>query len=109
MSDDLVELAALMTRFLRAVSFRPGGQPRYHELHALFVDGAILIKTASSLPEISTVGDFIKTRQRPRVAFRFVTIDFTAEIPTTRELTLRHVDPRITFGEAQHRSRDPGP
>jgi hypothetical protein len=63
MSDDLVELEALMTRFLRAVSFRPGGQPRYHELHALFVDGAILIKTASSLPEISTVGDFIKTRQ----------------------------------------------
>jgi hypothetical protein len=63
MTDDLVELEALMNRFLRAVSFRPGGQPTYHELYALFVDGATLIKTASSLPEISTVASFIKARQ----------------------------------------------
>ena len=63
MSDDLAELEALMNRFLQAVSFRSGGQPRYHDLHALFVDGAKLIKTASTTPEISTVREFIKTRQ----------------------------------------------
>jgi hypothetical protein len=63
MSDDLVELEALLTRFLHAVSFARGEQPSYDDLRALFVDGATLIKTAAGVPEISTVDEFIHPRQ----------------------------------------------
>jgi hypothetical protein len=63
MTDDLDEIEALMGRFLKAVSFREGERPTYDDLHALFVDGGTLIKTASDVPEITTVHEFIKPRQ----------------------------------------------
>jgi hypothetical protein len=63
MSDDQAELDELMSRFLRAVSFREGDRPAYGELSDLFVDGARLIKNSSATPEISTVDAFIGSRQ----------------------------------------------
>jgi hypothetical protein len=63
MADDLAELELLMSRFLRAVSFQPGGQPAYGELPDLFVEDGKLIKTSSAAPEISTVDEFIRPRQ----------------------------------------------
>ena len=61
--DDRQQLADLMNRFLRSVSFEPGGAPRYDELHDLFIPGGILIKAGSDTPEISTVDEFVRPRQ----------------------------------------------
>ncbi len=55
---------ALSREFFRAVSFEPGGQPDYARLHDLFVDGGLLIRNSGPMPEVSTVGQFI----RPRLA-----------------------------------------
>jgi hypothetical protein len=62
-ADDLADLARLMHRFLRAVSFEKGQQPAYVELRDLFVEGGTLIRAISAEPEISTVDEFIRPRQ----------------------------------------------
>jgi hypothetical protein len=63
MDDDRAQLALLMSRFLRAVSFQRGERPAYGELHDLFVEGGKLIRTGEAGPEISTVEEFIRPRQ----------------------------------------------
>jgi hypothetical protein len=63
MAEDEVELDLLMIRFLRAVSFQPGEQSAYGDLHGLFVEAGKLINTSSAAPEISTVEEFVRPRQ----------------------------------------------
>ena len=46
--SDEARIGALMTRFLRLVSFKDGDQPRYGELPALFSLHARLIRTSAS-------------------------------------------------------------
>jgi hypothetical protein len=62
-SEDSVEIDRLMGRFLRAVSFKPGGRPAYDDLRELFSEGARLIKNSEEAPEIATVDEFIAPRR----------------------------------------------
>nr|HET6905017.1 hypothetical protein [Ktedonobacteraceae bacterium] len=57
------EIDALMSAFFSAVSFKEGGQPGYHKLDQIFVESGRLIKASSTVPEISTVSQFIEPRQ----------------------------------------------
>lgn len=63
-SDIRAELKALTDEFFRAVSFEPGQRPAYASIRDLFIDGGKLIRNSSELPEISSVDDFIASRQR---------------------------------------------
>jgi hypothetical protein len=63
MTEDEVELDLLMSRFLGAVSFQPGEQPAYGDLHGLFVEDGKLISTNLAAPETSTVDEFVRPRQ----------------------------------------------
>jgi hypothetical protein len=56
-------LAALIDRFLRAVSFETGSTPAYDDIRALFIDGGKLIKNSGETPEVATVEEFIAPRQ----------------------------------------------
>ena len=67
MIDDLQravksELDGLTTAFFRAVSFEEGATPRYEDIHRLFIEPGLLIKNTASMPEISTVAQFIEPR-----------------------------------------------
>ena len=57
------ELDRLITEFFRAVSFEEGETPPFENIHDLFIEAGLLIKNVSSLPEISTVSQFIEPRQ----------------------------------------------
>jgi hypothetical protein len=92
MVNDQAELEMLVGRFLRAVSFREGDQPAYGELHELFVEGARLIKNSSAVPEISTVDEFIRSRQAP--------VDSGA-LTWFQEVELAHITE--IFGNVAHR------
>ena len=58
-----LELDRLTAEFFRAVSFEAGGAPQYANIHALFIERGLLIKNVSSIPEISSVDEFIRPRQ----------------------------------------------
>ena len=58
------EIDALTRDFFRAVSFTEGNKPAYQNLYKLFIESGQLIKNSSSVPEISTVSQFIEPRQR---------------------------------------------
>ncbi len=55
---------AITTEFFRAVSFDEGDKPAYTDLYKLFIDSGLLIKNSSTMPDISTVSQFIKPRQK---------------------------------------------
>ena len=57
------ELGRLTKEFFRAVSFEPGGVPPYEVIRSLFIDSGLLIKNTGPVPEISTVQQFIGSRQ----------------------------------------------
>ena len=61
--SDEARIGAVMTRFLRAVSFKAGDQPRYAKLPALFSPHARLIRTSGPAPEISTLVAFVRARR----------------------------------------------
>jgi hypothetical protein len=63
LADIRAELKALIDEFFRAVSFESGGRPAYARIRDLFIDDAKLIRNSSELPEISSVDDFIASRQ----------------------------------------------
>jgi hypothetical protein len=63
-SDANADLTALIGDFFRAVSFETGERPAYGRIHELFVEGGKLIKNSSEAPEVSTVDQFIASRQR---------------------------------------------
>lgn len=60
---DAEALAGLMHAFLAAVSFAEGARPAYRDLEALVLPEGRLIRTSGDSPEISTVAEFIRTRQ----------------------------------------------
>jgi hypothetical protein len=57
------ELAYLANAFFKAVSFEQGDQPRYHQIHELFVEQGLLIKNSGQVPEIYSLHAFIAPRQ----------------------------------------------
>jgi hypothetical protein len=63
-TDIRAELRALTDEFFQAVSFESGQRPAYAKIRDLFMDGGKLIRNSSELPEISSVDDFIASRQR---------------------------------------------
>ena len=61
-TDTKAELDRLTAEFFRAVSFEVGEIPRYERIHSLFIDSGLLIKNTGSVPEISSVQQFIAPR-----------------------------------------------
>ncbi len=59
----LAELKRLTDEFFHAVSFKAGEKPSYSKLHELFIESGLLIKNSGTVPEISTVQQFILPRQ----------------------------------------------
>jgi hypothetical protein len=57
------ELDRLTSEFFRAVSFEVGGVPSYENIPALFIERGLLIKNTGSIPEISSVREFIEPRR----------------------------------------------
>jgi hypothetical protein len=57
------ELDRLTTEFFRAVSFEAGETPAFENLYALFIEAGLLVKNTGSVPEISSVRQFIEPRQ----------------------------------------------
>ena len=57
------ELARLTSEFFRAVSFEPGSAPSYRSISTLFIERGLLIKNVSPTPEISSVQEFIESRE----------------------------------------------
>jgi hypothetical protein len=57
------ELGHLIKSFFEAVSFQEGDKPHYHLIHELFVAQGLLIKNSGEVPEISSLSDFIASRQ----------------------------------------------
>ena len=91
-TDDAAEMAGLLANFFAAVSFPAGGRPDYSAMHALFSDGARLIKNSGDLPEISTVDEFILPRQQQ--------VD-SGELTSFEEVEVAHVTE--IFGNVGHR------
>lgn len=58
------EIDALTIDFFKIVSFLEGNKPAYHNLYKLFTESGQVIKNSSTVPEISTVSQFIEPRQR---------------------------------------------
>lgn len=63
-ADVRAELKALTDDFFEAVSFEVGQRPAYAKIRALFVDEGKLIRNSSERPEITSVDEFISSRQR---------------------------------------------
>lgn len=61
--DTRSELKALTDEFFQAVSFERGQKPAHARIRDLFMDDGKLIRNSSELPEISSVDDFIASRQ----------------------------------------------
>jgi hypothetical protein len=63
-TDTRAELEALTDEFFRAVSFESRRRPAYTRILDLFIDDGKLIRNSSELPEVSSVDEFIASRQR---------------------------------------------
>jgi|ERR1700690_3259975 hypothetical protein len=57
------ELDRLSAGFFRAVSFETGEVPRYENIHLLFIAAGLLIKNSGPEPEVSSIDQFIESRQ----------------------------------------------
>jgi hypothetical protein len=73
--DDETEIATVLARFLRAVSFGPGASPNYGALRDMFSEGARLIKNSGAVPEISTVNEFIASRHEQAATGRLTSFE----------------------------------
>ena len=62
-SEIRAELKALADEFFQAVSFESGERPAYGKIHDLFIDDGKLIRCSSEAPEITSVQEFIASRQ----------------------------------------------
>ena len=62
-SEIRAELKALADEFFQAVSFQSGQRPAYGKIHDLFIDDGKLIRNSSEVPEITSVEEFIASRQ----------------------------------------------
>ena len=61
--SDHDDIQALLTAFLRAVSFDVGVRPDYGAITGLFVARGLLIRNSGPEPEITSVAEFIAPRQ----------------------------------------------
>lgn len=86
------QLGRLAADFFRAVSFEPGGAPSYGSIPALFIDRGLLIKNVGSVPEISSVQEFIGSREA-QVRSGALTRFHEAELSESTEI----------FGNVAHR------
>ena len=86
------ELDRLTHEFFRAVSFEEGTVPPYEVIRGLFVESGLLIKNTASIPEISTVDQFIEPRL---AAFR------SGDLTRFSEVEL--VENTQVFGKVAHR------
>jgi len=91
-TTDLAAIGELMSRFLSAVSFKQGAQPAYGELPNLFAPDARLIRNSGVAPEISTVDEFVRARQRTVDAGELTSFEETELAETTEH-----------FGNVAHR------
>lgn len=57
------ELKRLVDGFFDAVSFEAGGTPSYRRIRDLFIDTGLLVKNSGPVPEISSLDQFIASRQ----------------------------------------------
>ena len=57
------ELDRLTTEFFRAVSFEPGAEPPFDNIHDLFLPMGLLVKNTGATPEISSIAEFIAPRR----------------------------------------------
>ena len=63
--DDMTPaLKAVMDEFFQAVSFDTGQTPAYATIHDLFIDDGKLIRNSGEVPEISSVDEFIASREQ---------------------------------------------
>jgi hypothetical protein len=88
----LAELKWLIDEFFRAVSFERGEKPAYAKIYELFIEAGLLIKNSGTVPEISTLQQFIERRQALLDAGE-LTRFHEAEITETTEV----------FGNVAHR------
>jgi hypothetical protein len=58
------EFERLMRAFFQSVSFSAGDQPRYAQIHELFIPEGKLIKNSQTSPEITGIEQFIESRQK---------------------------------------------
>jgi hypothetical protein len=86
------ELDRLTEEFFRIVSFESGETPPYEDMHALFIEAGLLIKNTATIPEISTVSQFLAPRQA-LVAAGELTRFRESELSETTEI----------FGNVAHR------
>jgi hypothetical protein len=63
-TDVSAELRGLIDEFFGAVSFEIGQRPAYARISGLFIDGGKLIRNSSEVPEISSVDEFIASREK---------------------------------------------
>ena len=63
-NDVKAQLKALTAEFFGAVSFEVGQSPAYARIRDLFIDEGKLIRASSKVPEVSSVDEFIASRQR---------------------------------------------
>jgi hypothetical protein len=63
-TDAKGELDRLTAEFFRAVSFQQGEKPPYGQLYNLFINQGLLIKNSMTIPEISSVSQFIEPREK---------------------------------------------
>jgi len=89
---DAAAIADLMDRFLRAVSFECGAHPMYGDLADLFIAAGRLIRNSGPSPEVATVDEFVRERQR---AFE------AGELVSFKEAELS--DATDVFGNIAHR------
>ena len=90
--SDVAAIGELLTTFLCAVSFGEGGKPSYGDLPDLFIPSARLIRNSGSVPDISTVEEFVRSRQDAVDAGELTSFDET-ELSETIEV----------FGNVAHR------
>ena len=86
------ELDRLTAEFFRAVSFESGQRPPYENMHTIFIEAGLLIKNSASIPEISTVRQFLAPREA-MVAAGELTEFRESELSETTEI----------FGNVAHR------
>ena len=63
-NDVKADLKALTDEFFGAVSFELGQRPAYARIRDLFIDKGKLIRSSSEVPEVSSVDEFIASRQK---------------------------------------------
>ena len=86
------ELDRITAEFFHAVSFESGETPPYENIQTLFVEAGLLIKNTATMPEISTVCQFVAPRQA-MVASGELTRFRESELSETTEI----------FGNIAHR------